>query len=629
MPYTLHPDDWEPQGVDSVEPNAWDVIQSTEHTSVVAGPGSGKTELLAQRASYILQTGLCPPPRRILAISFKVDAARNLEERVAERCDPGQARRFDSLTFDAFNMKTLVRCRKAVPEWCRPSPDFEPYVRGWRQDLKVHLEDPPGVEEGSLTQRRLRQIDANRFYNDFVLAPIPTSGFPKDTIRKMVASSWWQALLGGHQSRLTFSMISRLTEFLLRQCPDLNNALRSTYSHVFLDEFQDVTSWQYDFLQTAFRDADTVLTAVGDRKQSIMGWAGAIPKPFQNFESDFSAKTQPLISNYRSTPELVNFQHSLAQLLDPQSQKAESKQERQVAGDVCQVWTFPNTTSEAERIAEYIDTKRQNQDLDSGDFAIIVKQYAGDFTESLKSSFEERNLKIRNESKLQRVLSQDLTDLFLSFLRLGSSGTPGAYWTRCCNFMEHIESRGMGEDPEESRRIREQLAEFHDWLLQAMSPGPPNREGELRDILQRVLDFVGKSRIQGSYPAYRRERDFEHWYEKLVSQLFPVLQDHDDWVDALDEFEGVDVTPVMTIHKSKGLEYHTVFFIAFEDDTWWTMHSSRSESQIEESLRAFFVGFSRAEQRVIFTNCSARSECQEVAWLYETLRQAGANFQQF
>lgn len=625
MPHTIHPNDWKPQGVEAIEANAWNVVRSTNHTSVIAGPGSGKTELLAQRASYLLQTGICPPPRRILAISFKVDAARNLRERVVERCMPEQARRFDSLTFDAFNMKTLVRCRKALPEWCRPSSDFEPYVRGWVKELETHLKDPPGIDRDTYNYNRLQKVKARDFYKEYVLESIPETGFWKNSVRGVVASQWWKKLLQEAPSRLTFGMIARLTEFLLRRCPELNNAIKSTYSHVFLDEFQDITSWQYDFLRTAFLNANAVLTAVGDHRQSIMGWAGATPEPFKDFEEDFLAKPQALISNYRSAPELVDFQHNFALLLDKQSEKADAKQERQVDGDICQVWTFSDETTEAKRITSYIKAKRESQGLTGGDFAIIVKQKPEDFTKSLKPSFENRGLKIRNASKLQSVLSQDLTDLFLMFLRLGSCETPGVYWIQCCDFMEQIESRGMGNDSEESRRIRDKLDVFHKRLLQIMRRGVPDGGAELRSILQTILDFVGKSRIQGGYPAYRRERDFHYWFEKMVDQLSLALQKHNDWTSALNEFEGVDVTPVMTIHKSKGLEYHTVFFLALEDSTWWTMKGAPYES-----LRAFFVGFSRAKQRVILTRCSERSEYDDrVDPLYEVLRRAGANFKQF
>ena len=44
--------------------------------------------MLAQRADFLLRTGTCRYPKRILAISFKVDASHNLKARVRKRCGP-------------------------------------------------------------------------------------------------------------------------------------------------------------------------------------------------------------------------------------------------------------------------------------------------------------------------------------------------------------------------------------------------------------------------------------------------------------------------------------------------------------------------------------------------------------
>ena len=81
----------------------------------IAGPGAGKTEFLAQRAAFLLQTGLCRAPRRILAISYKRDSAANLGRRVAARV-PEHAGRFVSLTFDAFTKGLVDRFRSALPQ---------------------------------------------------------------------------------------------------------------------------------------------------------------------------------------------------------------------------------------------------------------------------------------------------------------------------------------------------------------------------------------------------------------------------------------------------------------------------------------------------------------------------------
>ncbi|MEV0623692.1 UvrD-helicase domain-containing protein [Nonomuraea sp. NPDC050404] len=113
-------DAWRPIGINGLEPAAWQVVRSAGSSSVTAGPGAGKTELLAQRAAYLLQTGVCPSPRRILAISYKRDAAANLGNRVRSRV-PEHAWRFDSMTFDAFTKGLLDRFRLSLPtNWAMP-----------------------------------------------------------------------------------------------------------------------------------------------------------------------------------------------------------------------------------------------------------------------------------------------------------------------------------------------------------------------------------------------------------------------------------------------------------------------------------------------------------------------------
>src|SRR5687767_4121889 len=96
-------DRWEPADNLKLEPNALIAARDTNQSlALTAGPGAGKTEMLAQRADFLLRTGSCRFPRRILAISFKVDASQNLKARVRKRCGAELAARFDSHTFHAF-----------------------------------------------------------------------------------------------------------------------------------------------------------------------------------------------------------------------------------------------------------------------------------------------------------------------------------------------------------------------------------------------------------------------------------------------------------------------------------------------------------------------------------------------
>lgn len=108
-------DDWRPAEGLTLEPNALRAAKEEVHSLVLtAGPGAGKTEMLAQRADFLLRTGTCRYPKRILAISFKVDASKNLKDRVQHRCGSDLSSRFDSHTFHAFAKRIIDRFRPVL-----------------------------------------------------------------------------------------------------------------------------------------------------------------------------------------------------------------------------------------------------------------------------------------------------------------------------------------------------------------------------------------------------------------------------------------------------------------------------------------------------------------------------------
>ena len=74
-----------------------------------------------------------------------------------------------------------------------------------------------------------------------------------------------------------------------------------------------------------------------------------------------------------------------------------------------------------------------------------------------------------------------------------------------------------------------------------------------------------------------------------------------DWIKAIDNFEGKNSIPIMTIHKSKGLEYDTIFFVGLEDSAFWNF-----KNQPDEDRCTFFVALSRAKRRIDFTFSSNR-----------------------
>ena len=618
----MSPDAWLPVGIEALEDNAFDVVRSTGNRSVIAGPGAGKTELLAQRAAYLLQTNLSPRPQRILAISFKRDAASNLAARVRLRTRPEQASRFDSLTFDAFAKSIVDRFGQALPEVWRPSRDYAIGFTNDRQfrDFLSSLGSPPS-HLGSTAD--LAAIAVKTFERvDLFGTPLPEELDPPTNVARWAADEFWRTSLGANgESQLSFPMIGRLAELVLRTNPMLLKAVALTYSHVFLDEFQDTTQVQYDLVKAIFVNSSAVLTAVGDNNQRIMKWAMAKDDPFPDFEGDFTAPRTTLLYNYRSSPDLVRVQHILAQALDDKAAIAISQTESTVGGDSCAIWDFASPEVEAERLAEFVRSEIELHQLDPGDFVVMVRQKAGDYLPLLAAAMAKVGIRLRNEAaeigtvKLQELLSEEMSETVVLFLRLAMSRRAGAYWDESRRLLTSL----RGDPGHDARAASGLAAEIDTFVhnLQARYPTPVSTVDESREVVIEVLNFVGVAALVAACPAYRQGAWMKAVANAVIQHLLVSCIERHDWSEALDAYEGVGALPLMTIHKSKGLEYHTVIFIGLDDDAWWSY--SRDEV---EATAGFFVAFTRAKQRVLFTYCAQRGRRRTIAPLYELLQRA-------
>jgi len=620
----VRPDDWTPIGVKALEANALKVVRSTENRSVIAGPGAGKTELLAQRAAYLLQTGTAPSPRRILAISFKRDAATNLAARVRQRCHRNHAGRLDSMTFDAFAKSLIDRFGQALPDRWRPTPDYEivfPNDRDYRDYLQLQLGSPP-TSVG--TYADIQGITVKAFERSHLFGrQLPIDGWLKPTPGQWAADQFWQSSVKGRKkSFLSFPMIGRLAELLLRVNPIARDALRLTYSHLFLDEFQDTTQIQYDLIHTIFHDTDAVITAVGDNKQQIMRWAMAMDDPFGAFDSDFRAIRTQLFNNYRSSPELVRIQHVLAQALDAHAVEPVSKTAGTVAGDSCAIWDFSTPEIEAQRLATFVKAEMKAHKLSPRDFVLLVRQKAADYAAVLESAFAAAGIVLRNEAgmvgqvMLQELLAEEASELLIFILRLAMTKRAGRYWTECQEALAAL--RGIAPDEEDAQAKLAHDLDAYALKLSADYPSPPNSKAMARSIVDDVLGFIGRERLIAVHPTYGQGGWLDKVLDASAVHLLASSANGVDWPSALNAYEGVDAIPLMTIHKSKGLEYHTVIFVGLDDGAWWSF----ANDQIEATA-GFFVAFTRAKQRVIFTYCARRGARTKIATLYNLLSKAG------
>lgn len=592
MPRFIRQQDWIPVGVDGLEPNADQVVRSSENRLVVAGPGAGKTELLAQRANFLLKTGRCPPPRRILAISFKRDAAKNLERRVGERC-ANYADRFDSFTLDAFAKRLVDRFLPALPDDWSPDARYQVRLAGPSADEATQWLLGAPVPAG-VTRPDVRNWERGKLRDAFDKVmhgvELPYADQNLNRLLQAWGKQWWreQLQLPPGTPSLTFPMLNRLAAYLLRCNPKILTALRLTYTHVFLDEFQDTTASQWDLIGSAFSGAGTVMTAVGDSKQRIMVWAGAMADVFERFSEEFSADRVDLIRNYRSVPELVRMQHVIAQALEAGTAEPVAASTRIGAG-VCEIIEFRNPEQEASYLASLIQQEISSGQTSPRDYCVLVRQRVGAMVALLQQELANRGIRLRDESTLQDLLAEPLTEVVLSALRIGTRRRDAQAWH---NLLEELASLS-GLDPECDGLAIEELAVEHKVCVEnALTSG----EG-LRLLPRQIVDLLGEHRYRSTYRQYANGDYLANLINDLGGVLSVSLETlNGDAALVPDDIAGVNVLPAMTIHKSKGLEFGTVIFVGLEDDQWWGFRN-----QPDEEKRAFFVAFSRAIGRVLFT----------------------------
>lgn len=583
-------DQWEPSDNIKLEKAADESVRTMSNVLVVAGPGAGKTELLAQKARFLFSTNLCRYPRKILAISFKNDAADNLKKRVIRRSSNEFGSRFTSLTYDAFAKSILDRFRLSLPKGNVPRADY------LVNDDKIIEE--AFKEAGYVSPCGTSPSTKKRFYEMTITSvKLPLQG---DDLGVKI----WEKLLEGfgeNSACLSFKMILMLAIYIIQSNQKLRRALQMTYSHVFLDEFQDTTNLQYDLVKACFLGSDCGLTAVGDNKQRIMLWAGAQKTVFKDFIDDFYAEEKHLVMNHRSAPRLVNLQKAMYDSLNDTSGNVEASDKWSPDEGIISLLITRDNAIEEEWLATDIQ-KIITGGTAPNDICILCKQLPQDYTSGLISKLAGNNIQARIETEYQDLLKEPIVVLVLSLLKLVINRKHPSEW----EFLLEETSRLKGIEQDISQnysfcKMQEDISAFIERCTVSLLK--INSFELLSALVHEVIDYFGENRIKACYIAYGQGRYLEDRINKFIELLWNELSVAKfNWENAIESFEGANSIPIMTIHKSKGLEYSNVYFVGLEDSAFWNF-----KNQPEEDRCAFFVALSRAKQRVTFTYCDYRN----------------------
>jgi superfamily I DNA/RNA helicase len=545
---------------------------------ILAGPGTGKTRALTHRiAVLVAERGVAP--ETCLALTFTRRAAAEMRERLSALL-PGQARRLMITTFHGLGLAVL----REHGERAGLAPGFT--VADDRARLAV-----AAAEAGSAAAGRRLLAEASR------------DASAAGEFARLLAS----------RGMVDFDGLIGLTLALLREVPDLTEALRARWRFVSVDEYQDTNADQYALLRLLAGDGSG-LAVIGDPDQSIYGFRGADVGFFLSFEQDYpGARTVALTRNYRSSPVIVS---GAMQAVAPAT-FVPDRRLNAVAGNAggTRRWTggrpSPAAASritvheaateqaEAAWIAKAIDRLLGGasfHSLDSG----RADGHAGG-----KVALADMAVLYRTDAQAT-ALGQALTRAGLPFqkrshdLLTRRAAVPDILREmremRNLREMRDLDAPGPGggaPDPSVSARLK---AAVHRLATRA-------QEGREAGARAAAVDVLAAGEVLAPLAA-RCGADFERFLTEIALGAE---------ADALDP--RADAVTLLTMHAAKGLEFSVVFVAGCERGLvpLWLPGSDLAGPDLAEERRLLFVAMTRARTHLFLTYAARRRKHATVA----------------
>jgi len=555
---------------------------------IVAGPGTGKTHTLTVRIAYLIEASNVPPAQ-ILAITFTNKAAAEMAHRLQGLLGKAIANRVTIRTFHAFGALVLREAGEALGI----SPAFAICSE---EDRRALLKPLLSEQSEKLLNQRLTEISSAK--NALILpdAPALATHFPDEPDLGELYGRYQAALRANRL--LDFDDLILQTVQLFEREPAILQRYQARFPSISVDEYQDINLAQYRLLRLLTGPA-TALYAIGDPDQAIYGFRGARRTYFLQFQTDFpTAQSLQLRHNYRSTQTILD---AAMQVINGSAERAQALAiwSDFVDQTKLEIYQAPTDKAEAEYVVHQIEQMVGGTSyfsLDSGrttgneqalrafdDFVVLYRTNAQ--SRLLEEAFDRSGIPYQTVGQTPLVEYKEIR-LILAYLWL--TVTPTATF-----YQEQIYSNVRRKDIVRVGYFLARLREMQG--IQSVS-----------ELIAAVGTFLCEDLAQSFTEAQlariarlgRRAVAYEHNLAAFLEAL--LLQNE------ADEYNPqADRVTLMTLHAAKGLEFPVVFMVGCEETLLPYQQSGRA-SDMEEERRLFYVGMTRAQQKLILLHARRR-----------------------
>lgn len=603
--------------LDSLDPDQLKaVLAPAEPTRILAGAGSGKTRLLISRIANQIETGVAKPEEMFIA-AFTRSAADEMAERITDLVDSGQLsiRTFHGLMFGFLNEERFNQGAEKL-DICKPSEQqriFQGLLgkksKDWPQAINIQADLGTVMGHIGVWKNELIRHDAQEILDTIHDAPYGSDMWSAASVYGLYEKHL--ASIG----KIDFDDMLCKTYDLFTQSPGALSRAQGKWTAFFIDEAQDSNKAQMEILKLiAPPSSNPNITIVGDLKQALYRFRGAVPELMDDFMKDYSAESILLDRNYRSTSKIIDSANRLARVFrEPQVSQRHDGNEPigiRVLDEMEQAVEISSFVQEARdkghrggEIAVLIRTNAQSAEIERAFVAAKLPYWCagGGFFDHMEIGDLMAYLRLAadhtNTSALNRIINK-----------------PTRYLGRA--FVDQVEANSVnyGGDLVDTIRFTTRYNNKALWAKQL------DASSDLADLLQKISPANGMTSAVVAIQTILDETKYLDWLRTTSGTSEGADDSRKENIDALKsiatEFGTIealikfadeasmlqqqsgDATEICTVHRSKGREWPYVIVANFYDDSFPHKLSETPVQRMDER-RVAYVAFTRAQDHLI------------------------------
>jgi DNA helicase-2/ATP-dependent DNA helicase PcrA len=588
---------------------------------VLAGPGSGKTQVLTCRIARLLDSSR-DKNFRILALTFTNKAADEMKGRV-ENFVPGLEERANIGTFHSFCAQVLRQHGVHIGI----KPDFAIYALD--NDRKALFEDAlqrASCEGHPVTSDDVRLLGLIDRMKARLVEPSNAAKVLvryDDAARIAFAYELYERELK-RLNALDFNSLILETHRLGTEFPAIPARYRRSHPYWLIDEFQDTNSAQYRLVKVFSGSEFKNIFSVADDDQIIYQWNGATFKNIQLFLTDFSAELIQLPTNYRCPPIIVEAANRLVvynaqRSADKKPLIAGKTKLKLPKADHIQLREFATEDDEAQGLAAEI-AKRDKSEW--GQIAVLGRNRA--LLERMRAALQNHSVQAMIVQRRDDFLSVEFRWLIASLTQVvrpldkRNLSTLVEAFNRVggveCNVDQIItdaETTGVGYFVSWLSVAKESTADAAKVKLIEDIKHLGTDSSKFRSVIEAIIGEYKKS-VQNNQSPSDLDEDLGVWAELVgdinsnagrdiaLDQFLQELQ-----LRSKEPSPKADTVALMTVHGAKGREFDYVYLVGMAEDVMPSYQSRQkgdNSPEMEEERRNCFVAITRTKEALILSH---------------------------